>query len=391
MPEVIETISREVVDDLTRRLRARSAEIEAALTASILNVHEPSPEAEAELIAGLGAMLRDGLAFSIAAFEQGEAWADPLPQSIVDQVAYVVKMGMPLDELLRGYSAGNTVISRFVAEECKRLPPEALDYSIEVQLRVAEALIGGLSTEYARQEALLDRSPAQRRVREVERLLAGEPFNVAEIDYRLDAWHRAGVVFGPRAGASARLLAERLGAQLLLVPRSAEALWAWWGTGAPVPGAKAMAAAADLPAGATFTLGECRQGVEGLRDSHREAQLVTDVAIRAGDRVVRAADAMLLALLLRDRSLAELFLDAQLARLRAERDWPTLAETLRAYFDSDAVLGSAAATLGVDRHTISRRLRRIEDLLGRSLASARTELEVALRLDSLLVRDPRAR
>ncbi len=379
-----------VHDDLITRIRARSPEIEAALAASILEVHRPPPAAEAELIASLRATLRDGLEFSFAAFEHGEAWDEPLPRSLVDQVAYVVQVGMPLDALLRGYTAGNTVISRFVAEECADLPAEALTYSVEVQSRVADALIGGLSAEYAHQASLLERSSRQRAMREVERLLAAEPFVGEVIDYLLDRWHIAGVVSGPQAEPRARLLAERLGCDLLLLPRAAETHWAWWGRRERIGAPSVMAAIDRLPSGATFALGSCRRGEEGFRLSHREARFSADIAVRTGEPAIRGADAILPALLIRERSTAELFLDAQLGPLKSEKDWPMIADTLRAYLDAGSALGAAAATLGVDRHTVSRRVRRIERLLERPLTEVSAELEIALRVESLIAASPSA-
>jgi hypothetical protein len=291
---------------------------------------------------------------------------------------------MPLDELLRGYSAGNTVISRFVAEECAALPPEALTYSVEVQSRVADALISGLSAEYGRQAALLERSATQRPIREVERLLAEEPFSHEQIDYRLDAWHVAAIVSGVRADQAARLLAERLGCELLLLPRAAETYWAWWGAPRRLQFDKVESGARRLGHRASFALGECRHGSDGFRLSHREAQMAIDVAVRVAEPVVRAADAMLPALLLRDRGLADLFLDAHLGSLKSQKDWPIISATLRAYFDAGATPGAAAAALQVDRHTIRRRLRRIEGLLERPIDTVRAELEIALRVDRLL-------
>jgi sugar diacid utilization regulator len=293
-------------------------------------------------------------------------------------------MGMPLEELLRGYTAGNTVISRFVAEECAALPSEAFAYSVEVHSRVADALIGGLSAEYGRQAALLERSAMQQRSREVERLLAEESFSDQRIGYRLDAWHVAAIVSGVRADQATRLLAEQLGCELLLLPRAAETYWAWWGAPRRTSFDKVETAARRFGDGAAFAIGECRHGLNGFRLSHREAQTVTDVVVRVDDPVVRAADAMLPALLLRDRGVADLFVDAHLGRLKSQKDWTTISATLSAYLDAEMASGAAAAALVVDRHTIRRRLRRIEELLERPFGVVRGELEVALRVDRLL-------
>jgi DNA-binding PucR family transcriptional regulator len=58
-------------------------------------------------------------------------------------------------------------------------------------------------------------------------------------------------------------------------------------------------------------------------------------------------------------------------------------ETLNAYFASGRHVSSAAAKLGVKRHTVTRRLRAVEKRLGRTLSTCSTEMEVAIKLERL--------
>jgi DNA-binding PucR family transcriptional regulator len=58
-------------------------------------------------------------------------------------------------------------------------------------------------------------------------------------------------------------------------------------------------------------------------------------------------------------------------------------KTLRTYMDHGCNATSTATSLGVDRHTIQRRLRRAEEVLGRRVDACRSELEVALHLEQL--------
>jgi len=74
-------------------------------------------------------------------------------------------------------------------------------------------------------------------------------------------------------------------------------------------------------------------------------------------------------------------LDAYLAPLGSGRDGAVLRDTLRTYFASGGNAASAAASLGVDRHTVQRRLRKVEEAIGRTLDTCRAELEVALRVE----------
>ena len=55
--------------------------------------------------------------------------------------------------------------------------------------------------------------------------------------------------------------------------------------------------------------------------------------------------------------------------------------TLRAYFAAERNVSSTAVVLGVDRRTVTNRLRAIEELFGRPLKDVAAELETALRLD----------
>ena len=72
-----------------------------------------------------------------------------------------------------------------------------------------------------------------------------------------------------------------------------------------------------------------------------------------------------------------------LAPLGGEKDGAVARKTLRAYFAAGRNAATAAAALGVDRHTVERRLHSIETRLGRLLHTCHAELEVALRLEEL--------
>ena len=158
------------IEELNARMRARSEEIEAALLRELPASLDLPPGMGTELLAGLHAGARDGVAFSLAAFEGGADRDAPLPDSMVEQARWAAGVGLPLEDLLRGYSAANTTISRIlVAEECAGLPPQALRHAIEVQAQVAEALIGGFTASYVGEAALLEAGSARGRLaRQVE-------------------------------------------------------------------------------------------------------------------------------------------------------------------------------------------------------------------------------
>jgi DNA-binding PucR family transcriptional regulator len=130
------------------------------------------------------------------------------------------------------------------------------------------------------------------------------------------------------------------------------------------------------------TVGEPGEGLAGWRFSHRQAKAALPIAERRGQSILRYADVAVLASLLRDDLLATSLRRIYLEPLERARDGGEAArETLRAYFAAERNVSSTAAALGVDRRTVTNRIRAIEDLFDRPLREVSTELETALRLD----------
>ena len=76
-------------------------------------------------------------------------------------------------------------------------------------------------------------------------------------------------------------------------------------------------------------------------------------------------------------SLRQLYLEP----LEGMRDGGKVArETLRAYFTTERNISSTAVLLGVDRRTVTNRIRAVEDLFGRPIRDFATDLEIALRV-----------
>jgi DNA-binding PucR family transcriptional regulator len=132
-----------------------------------------------------------------------------------------------------------------------------------------------------------------------------------------------------------------------------------------------------------LALGERAQGSSGWRLTHRQASAALPIAERSGEPA-RYRDVALPAAVARDdllaSSLARLYLDP----LEAGRDGgEALRQTLRAYFEAERNISSAAVALGVSRTTVTSRLRLAEELLDRPLSACAAELDVALRFEAL--------
>ena len=372
--------------ELVARLRERLAEIEDAIFARARTLSEPVGEEDPEYVAGLRATVSESLEYALAHIEKGEEWMGPIPSTAAEQARRSARAGVRLDTVLRRYAAGDRLLGDFIMDEADRFPSQALRKVLRTHGPQVDRLMAAVATEYMDEVARMRRSPTQRLAERVQRLLAGEdPGDVGELGYAFDAWHLGMIAKGVNAEACMRDLAGGLDCQILVVPRGGGIVWAWLGAGRPLtaPDVERL-----LPEGAaddeTLAVGEPRSGLDGWRLTHREAQAAQEVMLRRSKRVTRARDVILAAAVLRDDALAKSLLETYLAPLDGQGDSsPVLRETLRAYFSAGLNAATAAAVLAVDRHTVQRRLRKVEERLGRLLPECHAELVVALDLEEL--------
>lgn len=147
-----------------------------------------------------------------------------------------------------------------------------------------------------------------------------------------------------------------------------------------------VAREADGPVGVSLP---CGYDPAALRNAIDQAGRALEAATRGGAPrrgrtgryVVRFGELAGQGLLrLLDQDTAQAFAAAVLAPLTEYGSRADLVESLRAYLDSNGHWDAAAQRLGVHRHTLRYRMRRVADLLGRDLddAGVRAELWVAL-------------
>lgn len=372
--------------ELVARLRERMEEIEDAVFARVRALSEPDSEDDPEYVAGLRATVRDVLEYGLAHIEKGEEWSGPIPSTAAAQARRAARNGVRLDTVLRRYAAGDRLLGDFVMDEADRFPSRALRKVLQVQGPQVDRLMAAVANEYMDELGRMKRSPTQRLAERVQRLVAGEgPADVGDLEYAFDAWHLGLVAEGPDAEAEVRALATGLDTQLLVVSRGDGIVWAWFGARRPLaaPDVEALLES-GVARNVSLAVGEPRSGLDGWRLTHREAQAAQEVMLRKPQRLTRARDVILLAAVLRDEALARSLSETYLAPLEGHGDsGAVLRETLRAYFSAGLNAATAAAALAVDRHTVQRRLRKVEEALGRLLPDCHAELVVALGLDEL--------
>ena len=372
--------------ELVVRLRERLAEIEDAIFARVRTLSESVREEDPEYIAGLRATVSEALDFALAHIEKGEEWTGPIPSTAAEQARRSARAGVRLDTVLRRYAAGDRLLGDFIMDEADRFPSQALRKVLRTHGPQVDRLMASVATEYMDEVARMKRSPTQRLAERVQRLVAGEsPADVGGLEYAFDAWHLGMIVKGAKGEACVRALATGLDSQVLVVPRGNGIVWAWLGSRQPLaaPDVERVLFAGDA-GDAALAVGEPRNGIDGWRLTHREAQAAQEVMLRKPQRLTRARDVTLLAAVLRDDALAKSLFETYLAPLEGHGDsGAVLRETLRAYFSAGLNAATAAAALEVDRHTVQRRLRKVEEALGRLLPDCHAELVVALSLDEL--------
>ena len=372
--------------ELVARLRARSREIEDTVFNRVCQMADPVEGNDPEYRAYLRATVADAIDYALLGIERGEEWQGQIPEAAAVQARRAARNGVKLDAILRRYAAGDRLVGEFVLDEASQLPTEAMRQMLRSQGPHVDRMMAVVASEYMDELERIRRTPAQRVAERVQRLLDGNaPLDAASLDYELDAWHLGLVFTGSRPEVAARTLAAGLSRQPLVVSRGQDSAWAWLGGQRQLDaGDVERYLSAGVLGDVKLAVGEPRRGLEGWRLTHHEARAAHQVMLRRPRQLTRASEVILLAAVLRDELLAKSLRQTYLGPLDDQGDAGVgLRETLRAYIDAGFNAATAAAALGVDRHTVQRRLRKTEEALGRLLHTCHAEIEVALILEEL--------
>lgn len=302
---------------------------------------------------------------------------------------FTARLELPLSALLGAYRVGHAMMWELLfdaieAEAAADDERRAVTRTVSAYLfQYVDRLASFLTDAYTAERDRTMRSREQRRTQLVRDVLDGADPDFAAalgaLDYDLRLEHLALVVSADDPEAIVRKLGRRLEApHRLIVSLTGETAWAWLGRTRPF----SLPERLEPADGAVVSLGEPGAGTAGFRRSHREAREAHGVALRSRGRdVVRYDEVALESLVGGDEERARSFVARELQGI--DGDDPRsrrLRETLTAYFACAQNASAAAAVLGVHEHTITYRLRRIEQRLGRPVTSRRAELEVALRM-----------
>jgi PucR C-terminal helix-turn-helix domain/GGDEF-like domain len=374
--------------ELHDRLQASRLEIEQAVLTRVNALAGQSDSVDPEYLEGLPPAVSAALEYGFAAIERGDERSPPVPPVLLAQARLAARCGVSLDTVLRRYFAGYTLLGDFVIGKAENggLPQGSELKSLQRSLAsFFDRLLVAVCSEYTRELESRFETLDQRRVERVRRLLAGEMVDTSQFAYDFEGAHLGAVVSGANGEEALQELASTLGQQPLLVPHGEGTLWAWLGSKRKLDLAELeRVVSSSWPSDVTVAIGEPGEGLAGWRLTHRQASAAFPVALRSPETPIRYSEVALLASMLKDDLLASSLRELYLAPLVGGRDGgEAMRQTLRAYFAAERNVSSAAAALGVNRHTVASRLRTVEERLGRPLTSCAAEMDAALRLEQL--------
>jgi hypothetical protein len=368
-------------------LRARLPEIERAILARVRSLTEHDEDEDPAYLVGMRGAVSAAVAYGIEGIEKGLDRPAEAPPATVSQARRAAREGISLDIVLRRFAAGSKILEEFVLVEGADVPGAVLREVLVDQGVEVDRLMAKVADAYGDEIDRLARSPGQREAARIAGLVQSDsPVAPHDFDFDFDLWHVGAIFRGESAKRTARWVADCFGYRLLCAERDEKTVWAWLSsprqTAAEDVGRLLVE---NMPDELTAAIGESRSGVEGWRLTHREARMALQVMLFRPRRLTRGRDVVLLAGILTNETLVRSLLDNYLAPLEGNRSFnASLLDTLRAYFAVGGNAAAAAATLGVTRHTVQRRIRAIEQILGRPIHACYSELVVALQLVDLI-------
>ncbi len=374
------------------RLQARRPEIEQAILTRVYAVSDPAEVGDPTYAEGLRAAVLAAIHYCLDGIQSSERNPPPIPPALLVQARIAARAGVGLDTVLRRCFSGHALFADFLIEEAEAMgaswdEPKRL---LRTQTALLERLLDALADEYRAESVPHLHDRERRRLALVRGLLCGEALEAGELAYDLESSHVGLLAKGPGLKRSLEELGQALGCSPLAVHPEHDTAWAWFSPAVETDGdaLEKLIARAFQPR-ARIAVGEPGRGLEGWRETHRQALAALPVALRAKQRIARFGRVALLACVMHDELLLADLRRTYLAPMAKEPDGGALTrEALRAYFASGCNTTSAAAASGLNRNTIAKRIRGFEEALGRPLSSCTAECEVALGLEQLGLLQP---
>ncbi|RFA08841.1 hypothetical protein B7R54_06085 [Subtercola boreus] len=324
----------------------------------------------------------------------------------VDCVTDFVRRGISLDETLRGIHVDHSVMAGAFLAACEKLGDPA-DRLAQIQV-VSERMFSffdvfaaQMAEVYLSETARHSTSDVAATIQLVSELLRSDGPDDGHIakrlGYKLGTQHVALIVWSSSLARDAdqlelghtatQLLRTLHPTQKLVLPVGVGRVWGWASPSGSADERIAEMMGVRLPDGVRAVVGHAASGIDGFRRSHREAEAAFSLlqTMEAPSHLVRYSDVDLLSLIMADRERALEFSRRELGELGARNQYASeLRATVAAFIETQGSPHAAAVQLNVSRNTVSYRIRRAEELLGRDIAERRAQLHAALMVMSVL-------
>ncbi len=372
--------------EIAAALAVMRPEIERNANDAIGRVEPSLPgDSQREYEHGIARAVQGVLDYVLAALAAGSTAVEPVPLVALDQARRAARMGVGLDTVLRRYAAGDRALRRAIAAELDGRDESVADDVHTLADEAVDQAMGAAAAEFDAEIARLSEMADPRLILAIG--LLQEEINATEIDgYVLDRWHIGVVTESAVPKVGLLRLADSLGAQPLVVDSRRGQRWAWIGKREPLSVAGVEATLMEIfQHRAAFGVGEPRRGLSGWRLTHTEARSAAELPNDGSRPVTRLREHILEAAVLGNQAFAESLIATYIEPLEKEASKPAadLRRTVRAYLRSGQNANSAAQYLGIDRHTVLRRVRKVEELVGEKVEDCSAQLDTALRIASI--------
>lgn len=367
-------------------LRSRRDTVVKIISARVAALSDPATDRDPEFQAGREHAIAAVLDYCVAAVERGEAWG-PIPPALQAHARRAARIGIRPGVLIRGYLAGHREFIALLNDELQSSgevrQQAALAYLGERFRPLLEHILTSIEHEYHQEYDLNSEDYLIQIVRRLLTQSIGQS-ELAALDYPIHLASHVGVVaVGSGATMLLRSIESKLGIALLVVP-CGDVTWAWLGSRRRLDSDKiARVVTVNGAEGVALAIGSPHSGLDGWRQTHREAQSALLSVVRRPEPVTLYAENPLVTAALENETLAAWLR----AFIRPLLDRPNgaavLLPALRAYLDAGFNAAAAGAALGHKRHTITQRVRIAEQELRRPLRVCAPELDTAIRLHEL--------
>lgn len=319
------------------------------------------------------------------------------PSAVPPMAAAAAQRDVPFEDIMEQIR----VLERDIFSRLVDASPKALKETLSSELamlvsKMFDGHVNRFVVAYMRERDFLMDSVLARRRTIIDSIIDEQDYTPGQIredlGVEIERFHIGFVLCRPGTyGSDLEHVFEDMTAHLsnassLVIRIGHDQLWAWLSTSSEPKrqDLERLSLPPGTPDGLRCAIGELAAGQRGFRRSHLQARAIDTFeaqAQRAEARLVRWVDRSLVALLGADIEKASWFVKTTLGPLATDSEGASEQRaTLWAYLRTGRSLLRAAEQSHVHRNTVVYRLNRIEKILGRSLADACADLEIALML-----------